>query len=282
MKVKFKPIASRYWLPNSNYLEIIIMLLKGKVRDNDFVIISEKAICVAKNLLVDESRIKPKFTAKLLARFWMRIAWGYFLGYICRLRRRTIKRLRNYPIVEGSKHKQLVIQYSGFLQALRHVSEGGIDVSNIAYSYAALPLRNAKVVAKEIRDKIKKVLNVNVNIMITDTDMTYSFMNFHFTPRPFAINGIFTGGGILTYMLGRFFKIRPRATPIAYCGENITIDEALDLAHLAHNARGYGAGRTPWDMAEKFGTSLTEVGWEMLSKVKHYPIVIVRKIKNEM
>jgi F420-0:gamma-glutamyl ligase-like protein len=280
MKVKFKTITSNYWLPNSNYLAIITSLIKGKVKNGDFIIISEKAICIAKNLLVDESKMKPTLAAKVLVTFWMRIVWAYFLGYICRLKRRTIKRLRNYPIVEGSKHKQLVLQHFGFMQALRHVSEGGIDVSNIAYSYAALPLKNAKEVAKKIKDEIKEKLGIQVNVMITDTDMTYSFMNFHFTPRPYAINGIITKGGVLAYIVGRFFKIKPRATPIGYCGENITVEEALNLAHLAHNARGYGAGRTPWDMAERFGVNLTEVSWKMLCSIKHYPIVIVRKIKN--
>ncbi|MEM2688477.1 MAG: hypothetical protein QXR01_01320, partial [Candidatus Bathyarchaeia archaeon] len=36
------------------------------------------------------------------------------------------------------------------------------------------------------------------------------------------------------------------------------------------------AGRTVWDMAEKFNVDLAEVNWEMLEKIKHKPIVLVR------
>jgi F420-0:gamma-glutamyl ligase-like protein len=41
-------------------------------------------------------------------------------------------------------------------------------------------------------------------------------------------------------------------------------------------SRGFGAGRTVWDMAETFKVDLADVSWEMLETVKHKPIVIVR------
>jgi F420-0:gamma-glutamyl ligase-like protein len=34
-----------------------------------------------------------------------------------------------------------------------------------------------------------------------------------------------------------------------------------------------------WDMAARFNASATGISWEMLAKVKHKPIVIVRKNK---
>jgi len=52
----------------------------------------------------------------------------------------------------------------------------------------------------------------------------------------------------------------------------------LQIAALANKSRGFGSGRTAWDMAEKFGVGLTEVTWEMLEKVDHRPVIIVRRV----
>ena len=46
---------------------------------------------------------------------------------------------------------------------------------------------------------------------------------------------------------------------------------------MANRARGFGAGRNVWDMAETFGVALTYVSWDMLDKVEHKPIVIARQ-----
>jgi F420-0:gamma-glutamyl ligase-like protein len=73
-------------------------------------------------------------------------------------------------------------------------------------------------------------------------------------------------------------KLKRRATPIAVAGRPISAEEALTIAEIANRARGYGAGRTVWEMAEKFRVGLTEVSWEMLEKVEHKPIVMVRKV----
>ena len=53
-------------------------------------------------------------------------------------------------------------------------------------------------------------------------------------------------------------------------------EEALEIAEVANRVRGFGAGRTVWDMAERFGVGLADVSWGMLETVKHKPIVIVR------
>jgi F420-0:gamma-glutamyl ligase-like protein len=66
-----------------------------------------------------------------------------------------------------------------------------------------------------------------------------------------------------------------RATPLAVAGFQIPAEEALEIAEVANRARGSGAGRTVWDMAETFGVSVTEVTWEMLIEIEHRPIVIV-------
>jgi F420-0:gamma-glutamyl ligase-like protein len=213
----------------------------------------------------------------------MHYVWGYALGSICHLRKKTISRFKTYPIAEGGKHKQLALKQSGFLQTLMHGSEGGIDGSNLPYSYVSLPVKNAKQHATQIRQSIKNKLHLNVSVMIIDTDKTYSTRNFHFTPRPNAIQGIQSNSGILGYVAGRLLKLKQRATPVAISGATMNIEMALQIADAANRARGFGAGRNVWDMAETFNVPLTEVTWEMLDEVEHKPIVIVRRnVKNTL
>jgi len=50
----------------------------------------------------------------------------------------------------------------------------------------------------------------------------------------------------------------------------------LKIAEIANRSRGFGTGRTVWEMAEKFKVGLTDVSWEMLDGAKHKPIVLVR------
>jgi F420-0:gamma-glutamyl ligase-like protein len=57
------------------------------------------------------------------------------------------------------------------------------------------------------------------------------------------------------------------------------VEEALKIACIADRVRGRGSGATVWDMAEKFRVEVTGVSWDMLAKIKHKPIVIVRKSK---
>lgn len=276
--VKFKAlvVATGYWRPGEDYLEEIVNGVKGKVTDGDFVAVSEKAISTSSSNIVDEGIVKPSLNARLIAEFWMRIVWGYFLGRLCRLRERLIQWLRNYPFDAGSRHKQVALQNAGLLQALMFGSEGGIDGSNLPYSYVSLPLNSAEEIARKIRKQVWSSLRKKVCVIIVDTDKTYSFRNFHFTPRPKPINGIHSFGGFVPYIAGRFLRLRRRATPIAVAGCQMPAENALEIAEIANRVRGFGAGRTVWDMAEKFKVKLTDVSWEMLETVKHKPIIIVR------
>ena len=275
-KCRALAIVTKYWKPGENYLEEIIKGIDGKTGDGDFLVISEKAVSTALNNIVDESHVKPSLSAKLIAKYWMRIGWGYFLGPLCHFRKRLLQHLREYPSETGSRHKQVALQYAGFLQALMFGSEGGIDGSNLAYSYVSLPLKNAEEIATKIREQVWSKLRKKVFVIIADTDKTYSFRNFHFTPRPKPIKGIHSFGGFISYVIGRMFRLKRNATPIAVAGWQISAEKALEIAEVANRARGFGAGRTVWDMAEKFKVELTEVSWEMLETVKHKPIVIVR------
>lgn len=275
-RYKAKAPATGYWRPGDNYIEKILQSVKDDIDDGDFIVISEKALSTALGSIVDESRIKPGFNAKILAWFWMRIIWGYILGPLCHMQDKLIRRMRHYPIDEGSRHKQLALQQAGLLNALMFGSEGGIDGSNLPYSYVSLPLENAEKVAEEIRQAILYNLKKHVCVMIVDTDRTFSIFNFHFTHRPKPIKGIHSMPGIVAYVLGRMLKLKSRATPIAVSGAVLNAEEALRIADFANKVRGSGSGKTVWDMAETFRVNLTSVSWEMLEMIEHKPIVIVR------
>jgi len=275
-KYKAVAVTTRYWRPGEDYLKQIVKAIENKIEDGNFVTISEKAISTALGNLADESVVQPGWFALFLAKYWMRFVWVYILGPICHLRKKTVQHLRAYPIREGSAHKQVALEHAGLLQALMQGSEGAIDGSNLPHSYVSLPLRNAQQIAQKIRKQIKSKLGKKVIVVIVDTDKTYSLKGFHFTPRPKPIKGIHSFGGFFAYVPGRFFKLKRRATPIAVAGSKIGVEEALEIAQTANISRGFGAGRTVWDMAKTFRVPLTGVTWEMLDKVKHQPIVIVK------
>ncbi len=280
-KYKFEAVRTGYWCPGDKYLEIISNAVFGKISDGDIVAISEKALSVATGSLVDESNIKPGYMAKLLTLIWMRDVWGYWLGKVCRLRRQNILRLRKYPFMLGSSHKQTVISHAGFLASLMWGSEGGIDGSNVPYSYVSLPLREPANKANEIQDHLKKKQGIDVTILITDTDKTYSLRNFHFTHRPVRMKHIHCFLGFVGYVIGRTMGLKKRSTPIAFSRNGINIEVALKLAEIIHRIRGSGAGPTVWDMANKFGAMPNEVSWKMLRAIEHKPIVIVRTFKKK-
>ena len=269
-------ITTQYWKPGDDYIAHVMEAVKGKLKTGDIVTVSEKAISIALGNIIDESKIEPSNTACFMAKYWMRVVWGYILGPLCHLRKETIQRLKNYPAKEGAQHKQVALQYAGFLQALMCGSEGGIDGSNLPYAWVSLTLHNAPEIAQKIQTAIKKALDKNVTVLIVDTDKTYSSGRFHFTPRLTHIEGIHSNCGVLAYCAGRFLKLKKRATPIAMASKQLSTKDALNIATIANKVRGFGAGRTVWDMAEKFGVTLTQTTWEMLTNIKHKPIVIVR------
>jgi F420-0:gamma-glutamyl ligase-like protein len=273
------PVITRYWRPGEDYLEQIVEALRGEIQDSDIVTVSEKAISTASGNIVDESPIQASSLARFLAKYWMRLFWGHVLGSLCHLRGYTIRRFRAYPLQEGAKHKQLALDRTGFLQALMPVSEGGVDGSNLPYSYVSLTIRDPEQVAKQICHKIKSELGKEVAVVIVDTDKTFTCFNFHFTTRQVSTKGVNSHGGILAYMAGRFLKLRMRATPIAVSGSAMSAEIALQVAAVADRARGYGAGRSVWEMAEGFNVSLTKVTWEMLDHIDHKPVVIVRLVR---
>ncbi len=120
-------------------------------------------------------------------------------------------------------------------------------------------------------------LQKNVCVIIADTDKTYRFRNFFFTPRPKPLRGIHSFGGATTYIIGRILNLKKSSTPLAVAGCKLQAGEALTITNIADKARGPGSGATVWDMAARFKVDINGVTWEMLNKIKHKPIVIIRK-----
>ena len=270
-------VVTSYWKPGDDFIRQITDVIAKKIDDSDFVVVSEKALSTAMGNIFDESRVRSSFNAKVIVNCWMRVCWGHVLSPLLHLGPKLTQNLREYPIDSGSRHKQLALDRAGFLQALMFGSEGGIDGSNLPYSYVSLPLANAQEIAERIREEIRRTLGKNVTVAVVDTDKTFTFLNFHFTPRPAPIRGIQGNGGVVAYIVGRIFRFRKRPTPLAVAGVEIVAEDALRIANVADKARGVGSGTTVWKMAKRFHVALTGVTWEMLRSIKHKPIVIVRK-----
>ena len=278
MKLKAIRVRTRYWQPGTDHMSEIVSAVHNLVEEGDIVTVSEKAISTAKGTLIDESRFEAGKMANFLARVWMRRIWGGPLGRLTKLKEKTIGRIRGFPLEAGAVHKEVALQYAGFLQSLRHYSEGGIDASNLPYTLVSLPLRDPNLEAARIREALEAETGARVSVIIVDGDTTYSWRNIHLAPRRVKVPGLVHFGGFLTFVVGRMLDFTSRPTPVGMSGEVLNPDWALTLANVAHRIRGHGAGRTVWDMAEKLGTDLAGVTWEMLDKVVHVPIVILRGV----
>jgi len=278
-KYKALSITTRFWKPNDDYLSEIVKSTAGKIKDGDFVVVSEKAVSTAIGNILDENSITAGSTAKFLSGFWMRTVWGYPLGVLCHFGQRLLKRLRQYPADSGSRHKQVALEYAGLGQALMFGSEGGIDGSNLPYSLVSLPLKDASAVARQIRLEIKIRLGKSVCVMLVDTDKTYRFGNFFFTPRPCPVKGVvsFSRFALVAYVAGKALRLRKSSTPLAVAGLGLGAAEALKIANISDRVRGPGSGATVWDMASRFRVQVDAVTWAMLAQIEHKPIVIVRK-----
>ena len=270
-------ITTSYWKPGDSYIDNITNGLEGKIENGDFVVVSEKAISTAVGNVIDESTIEPSLNARVIAGFWMRIVWGYCFGILCHFGKRLLRRLRKYPLESGSRHKQVALQQAGFLQALMFGSEGGIDGSNLPYSYVSLPLKNAEKLVREIRNQIRLKLRKDVCVIIADTDKTYKFRNFFFAARPKPMKGIHSFGGTAAYIIGKMLKFKKSSTPLSVAGCNLQASEALVITNIAERAKGPGSGATVWDMAARFQVEVNGVSWDMLDRIRHKPLVIVRK-----
>ena len=275
MRIRTITYKTRYWRPGTDFIGEILRVTTPHLRDGDIIALSEKAISTAKGNIFDEASVKPGRVAGFLAGFWTRKLWAGPLGRLTKLKQQTKENLAMYPD-EGAAHKQTALCHVGLLQSLRHYSEGGIDASNLPYTYVSLPLSKPIEIAELVRKSVYKSTGKEVSVMIMDGDTTYTWRNLHLAPRDVDTPGLIHIGGVLPFLIGRVCNLKARQTPIAVSGQRINPDRALWFAKLFHNLCGGGAERTVWSMSKNMETSLIGVTWEMMDTVDHFPITLIR------
>ena len=266
------PIETGYIKPNDN-LDSIIEPAKKLMKDGDYLVIAETPISVSQGRLIDESKYTPSLTAKFLTVVWSKYLWGYILGPILGIKKRTIKNLRKLP-KETERHKEVVLQLYGLKHALKPASEAGIDLSNAPGTYVSLLPKDPEKVSKEIKNKIDK----NVSVMIIDTDATYMKNNKYFTGLPIAIDGIDSDNGFFGYFKGQLSE-NMGSTPLG-CSEKMDVESALKIANIAEDYQKSLSTemKTIHSVKEVLGSEIDEVTVEDLDSITHTPAVIIRKI----
>jgi len=272
-------IKTSLWRPGFDAIGELVRLVKGVVGEGDVLVLSEKALSVAKGLVFDEASIKPSRLSQVYTCLLMRWIWGYLLGPICKLKPQTLSWIRGYMIKEGARHKQLAIRVGGPLEALKPSSEAGIDASNLPFSLVALPLNDAKAAAGEVRRRLMEEAGVDVTVVVVDSDRLYQHrrLDFALTSRRTSVKlGVYMGP--LSLIVGRVFRgsFTPLATPLAVDGPPLNKWLLLGLAEVADRVRGFGAGRTAFDAARRLGAPVDKVTWSMLERVPHYPAVLFK------
>lgn len=265
------PIETGYIKPNED-LSSIIEPAKKLMKDGDYLVIAETPISVSQNRLVDEAEYTPSLTAKFLTTVWSKYLWGYVLGPVLGIKKRTIKNLRKLP-EETKAHKEVVLQLYGLKHALKPASEAGIDLSNAPGTCVSLLPDNPERVARQIKDEIGK----DVCVMIIDTDATYMKNGKYFTGLPIAIDGIDADNGFFGYLKGQLSE-NMGSTPLG-CSEKIDVETALKFANIAEDyQRSLSTEmKTIHSVKAVLGTEMDEVTVEALDSITHTPAVIIRK-----
>ena len=266
------PIETGYIKPNDS-LDSIIEPARKLMKDNDYLVIAETPISVSQNRLVDESKYTPSITAKFLTVVWSKYLWGYILGPLLKIKKRTIKNLRKLP-KETEAHKEVVLQLYGLKHALKPASEAGIDLSNAPGTFVSLLPKNPEKVACDIKKDIGK----EVCVMIIDTDATYMKNGKYFTGLPIAIDGIDADNGFFGYVKGQLSE-NMGSTPLG-CSEKMDVETALKIANIAEDyQRSLSTEmKTIHSVKAVLGSEIDEVTIEDLDSITHTPAVIIRKI----
>ena len=265
------PIETGYIKPNDN-LDVIINPARELMKDGDYLVIAETPISVSQNRLVDESKYSPSLTAKFLTTVWSKYIWGYILGPILGIKKRTIKNLRKLP-PETKAHKEVVLQLYGLKHALKPASEAGIDLSNAPGTFVSLLPENPEKVACDIKNEIGK----DICVMIIDTDATYMKNGKYFTGLPIAIEGIEADKGFFGYLKGQLSE-NMGSTPLG-CSEKMSVEHALKMANIAEDYQKSLSTemKTIHSVKAVLGTEIDEVTVEALDSITHTPAVIIRK-----
>ena len=265
------PIETGYIKPNED-LNSIIIPARELMEDGDYLVIAETPISVSQGRLIDEAQYTPSLTAKFLTTVWSKYIWGYILGPLLGIKKRTIKNLRRLP-EETKAHKEVVLQLYGLKHALKPASEAGIDLSNAPGTCVSLLPENPEKVAHDIKSEIGK----EVCVMIIDTDATYMKNGKYFTGLPIAIDGIEADKGFFGYLKGQLSE-NMGSTPLG-CSEKISVEEGLKIANIAEDYQKSLSTemKTIHSVKSVLGTDIDEVTVEALDSITHTPAVIIRK-----
>lgn len=265
------PIETGYIKPNGSLNPIIEPATK-LMNDGDYLVIAETPISVSQGRLVDEAKYKPSLKAKFLAVIWSKYIWGYILGPLLKIKKRTIKNLRKLP-KETSAHKEVVLQLYGWKHALKPASEAGIDLSNAPGTSVSLLPENPEEVAKSLKNKINK----DITVMIIDTDATYMKNGHYFTGLPIAIDGIEANKGVIGYVKGQLSE-NIGSTPLG-CSRKISVEEGLKIANIAEEYQKSLDTAMPTIHSVKSVLNVDGgvVTVEDLDSITHTPAVILRK-----
>ena len=266
------PIETGYITPNED-LNSIIHPARELMQDGDYLVIAETPVSVSQGRLVDEAEYTPSLMAKFLTTVWSKYLWGYILGPLLKIKKRTIKNLRRLP-KETEAHKEVVLQLYGLKHALKPASEAGIDLSNAPGTCVSLLPDNPEKVACDIKAEIGK----EVCVMIIDTDATYMKNGKYFTGLPIAIDGIEANKGFFGYVKGQLSE-NMGSTPLG-CSEKMDVEKALKMANIAEDYQKSLSTemKTIHSVKKVLGTSETGVTIEALDSITHTPAVIIRKI----
>ncbi len=276
---KIIPIETSYIKPNES-LDKLFNKCMPLLEDEDYLVIAETPISVSQGRLVDEAEYTPGLSSKFLAGIWSKYIWGYFLGPILKIKKRTIKNLRRLP-PETAAHKQVVLELYGWKHALKPASEAGIDLSNSPGTFVSLLPKNPQKVAEEIANMLKNKTNKDVNVMIIDTDATYRRGNKYFTGLPTAIEGIESNKGVWGYTLGQISE-NMGSTPLG-SSKKLSVEYSLKIANIAEDYQKSleTAMETIHSAKKVLSTDSAEdsISIETLNKITHTPAVIIRKDK---
>ena len=266
------PIETGYIKPGDD-LSSIINPAREIMKDGDYLVIAETPVSVSQNRLIDEAEYSPSLTAKFLTVVWSKYLWGYILGPLLKIKKRTIKNLRKLP-KQTEAHKEVVLQLYGLKHALKPASEAGIDLSNAPGTCVSLLPENPERVAKQIKADIGK----KVCVMIIDTDATYMKNGKYFTGLPIAIEGIEADKGFFGYVKGQLSQ-NMGSTPLG-CSEKMDVETALKIANIAEDYQKSLSTemKTIHSVKAVLGSEMDEVTIEDLDSITHTPAVIIRKI----
>ena len=266
------PIETGYIKPGDD-LSSIINPAREIMENGDYLVIAETPVSVSQNRLIDEAEYSPSLSAKFLTVVWSKYLWGYILGPLLKIKKRTIKNLRKLP-KQTEAHKEVVLQLYGLKHALKPASEAGIDLSNAPGTCVSLLPENPERVAKEIKADIEK----DVCVMIIDTDATYMKNGKYFTGLPIAIEGIEADKGFFGYVKGQLSQ-NMGSTPLG-CSEKMDVETALKIANIAEDYQKSLSTemKTIHSVKAVLGSEMDEVTIEDLDSITHTPAVIIRKI----